>query len=155
MNDALGVSGVEGIGDFDGNFESFFQRARVAGDAMLERVPFQKLHGDEVAFGIAADFVNSADIGVVQGGGGASFAAEAFKRVGVTHEIVGKKFEGDEAAEIEILGFVDDAHAAAADFFQDAIVRDSLADQGRITLHPLGGEMLDGAAKRVNQTTRV
>jgi len=31
---------------------------------------------------------------------------------------------------LHILGFVDDSHSATAEFFDDAVVRDSLVDQG-------------------------
>ncbi len=48
MNDAFGVRGVEGIGDFDGK-DRAIGRSRSSG--LLERCfsvwPFEKLHGDE------------------------------------------------------------------------------------------------------------
>jgi hypothetical protein len=40
-----------------------------------------------------------------------------------------KKFQGDEAPEFGVLGFVDPTHAAAAKLLDDAVVRDGLADQ--------------------------
>jgi hypothetical protein len=42
-------------------------------------------------------------------------------RCGVSREIVGEKFERSEAAELQILGLIDDAHSAAAEFFENAI----------------------------------
>ena len=41
-----------------------------------------------------------------------------------------QEFQGDEAAKLCVLGFVDHTHAAAAEFLDDAVVRDGLADHG-------------------------
>ena len=73
-----------------------------------------------------ADFVDGADVGVIEGGGGAGFAAKALEGLRVVGDFVGEKFQGDEAAEFGVFGFEDHAHAAAADFVEDAVVGDSL-----------------------------
>src|SRR5690348_2305248 len=66
---------------------------------------------------------------MIERGSGAGLTAKAFERVGVADQFVREEFEGDEAAEIDIFGFVDHSHAAAADFLNDPIVGDGLADQ--------------------------
>ncbi len=76
----------------------------------------------KVLFVGVGDFVDGADVGVVEGGGGFGFAAEAFESLRVGGEGVGEKFQGDEAIEESVLGFVDDAHSAAAETFEDAEV---------------------------------
>jgi hypothetical protein len=43
-------------------------------------------------------------------------------------DLVGQKLESDEAAELDVFGLVDHTHAAAAEFLDDTIVRDGLAD---------------------------
>jgi hypothetical protein len=43
-------------------------------------------------------------------------------------QFVGKKFQSDGAIETSVLGFIDYAHAAATEFFEDAVVRDGTAD---------------------------
>ena len=48
-------------------------------------------------------------------------------------KVVWKKFEGDVAAELQIFGFVDHSHAAAADFSKDAVMGNRLP-------HGLGGD---------------
>ncbi len=67
--------------------------------------------------------------GMVEGGGGASFALEAFQGLGIVGDVFGEEFQGYEAAEAGVFGFVDDAHATAAEFFDDAIVRNRLAER--------------------------
>src|SRR5215469_1016399 len=59
---------------------------------------------------LVADFVDRADIGVIQCGGSARFAAKAFEGLRVFGYIVGKKLQRYEAAEFGVFGFVDDAH---------------------------------------------
>jgi hypothetical protein len=75
---------------------------------------------------------------MVEGGGGAGFAFESFQRLGIVGDLFGEEFEGYEAAEARVFGFVHDAHATAAEFFDDAIVRDRLADQGGRVGHVRG-----------------
>ncbi len=102
---------------------------RALGDGVLERHAIEKFHGDEADAAFAfADFVDGADVVVIERGGGAGFAAEAFERGGIFGDVVGKKFQRDETAEREVFGFVDDSHAAAAEFFDDAVVGDCLAE---------------------------
>ena len=60
--------------------------------------------------------------------GGARFLKEASLRVGVAHESRREELERHQAAKPEVLGLVDYAHAAGADFGDDAIVGDGLAD---------------------------
>ena len=42
----------------------------------------------------------------------------------------GEELQDDESAKLGILSFIDHAHASAAQFFEDAVVRDRLADHG-------------------------
>jgi hypothetical protein len=57
--------------------------------------------------------------------------------------VSGQKFERNETMEPGVLGFVDDAHSATAQAFQDAIVRESLVDErvvSGLAPHLLGDE---------------
>ena len=44
----------------------------------------------------------------------------------VAHDFVGQELEGYEAVKARVLGLVDHTDAAAAEFLDDAVVRDSL-----------------------------
>ena len=61
-----------------------------------------------------ANLVNCANIGMVQGRSSPRLAAEAVQRLRVRCYIVWQELEGNEASEIKVLSFVDDAHATAA-----------------------------------------
>ena len=65
---------------------------------------------------------------MIQRGGGARFAAESLDRLRVLGNVVGQKFQGYTAAQAGVFGLVDHAHSAAAQFFQDAIVRNRAAN---------------------------
>ena len=77
---------------------------------------------------LLADVVNSADVGMIQSGRGLRFALEAAKRLRVAGHFVGQELQGDEAMEASVFGLVDDAHPAAAELFDDAVMRNGLAD---------------------------
>ena len=94
---------------------------------MLQRHTIQIFHGDEALAFVFADFVDGADVGMVQGGGGAGFPAEAFQSLRICGHIIGQELEGDEAAERGVLGLVNHTHPPAAQFLDDAVVRDGLA----------------------------
>ncbi len=124
----LTVRGLEPFGDFDRERQQTLYVHGTAGDAMLQGYAVQKFHGNERLLAVLADFVDGADIGMVEGRSGASLAAEALQRLRVARHFVGKELEGDEAAEVGVFGLVDYSHAAAAEFVDDAVVRDGLAD---------------------------
>jgi hypothetical protein len=138
VNDAGVVSSVERVGGVDADFEEAVEFERIRGDDVFESCAIEKFHGDEGAAVVFADVMDGADVGMVQRAGGAGFAFEAFEGLRIASEIVGEKFESDEAAKTRVFGFVDDAHSAAAEFFDDAVMRDRLADQRRRIGHGRG-----------------
>jgi hypothetical protein len=80
--------------------------------------------------GIVFNRVNGADVGMIQRRCGASFEHETLKRSGIPGKILRQKLQGHAAAESQVLGFVDNAHPAAAQLAGDFVVRDGLADHG-------------------------
>ncbi len=49
----------------------------------------------------------------------------------VAEQMWGEEFQSHGAVELGVVGLVDDAHPAFAEFFGDLVVRDGLADHGR------------------------
>src|SRR5260370_39877051 len=77
---------------------------------------------------VLADFVNGADVGMVESGSRTRFPAESFKRLRVIGDIFGQELQRHEAAEFSVLSLVNNSHAATAEFLDDAVMRDHLAD---------------------------
>jgi hypothetical protein len=117
MDDACGVGGVEAVGNLDAPVEEGFDVERAAGDIVFQRLAVEKFHGDEVAAFEFVNFVDGADVGVIEGGGGLRFALETLEGLRVAGKIFGEKFQSDETAELGVFRFVDDAHSAAAAVF--------------------------------------
>jgi hypothetical protein len=67
---------------------------------------------------------------MVQSGSGFSFATETLQGLAILGNIVGQEFESDKAVEAGVLGFVDHAHPAATQLFDDAVMRNALTDHG-------------------------
>ena len=77
---------------------------------------------------LVVDLVDGADVGMVQGRSSLGFALEAVQSLRILGQFIRQELEGDKAAEFYIFGLVDDAHPATAEFFDNAVVRDGLAD---------------------------
>jgi len=95
---------------------------------MLQRQPVKKLHGDERFAVLVVDFVDGADVGVIEGRRRLRLPLKAGQGLGVFCDVIGEKLQGDKAVEGHVLGLVDHAHAAAAKFFYDVVVRDGPPD---------------------------
>ena len=125
---AFGVRSVQRIGNLDAQIEHRLDLQRLAIDLVPERLPFEQLHGDEGSPIGLVDFVDRADVRVVQRGRSLGFPLETAEGLCIVGEFVGKELQGDVAAQLEVFRLVHHAHSAAADLAEDAVVRDGLAD---------------------------
>jgi hypothetical protein len=130
MHNAFGVGGVESVSDFDGDIEEAVEFARLTADEVSERGAVEKLHDDDGFAVLIADVVGGADVGMVEGRSRLRFPFETREGLEILGNSVRQEFEGDATVKAGIVGFVDDAHTAAAEFFDDAVMRDGLAEQG-------------------------
>src|SRR5262249_55490486 len=76
----------------------------------------------------AGDIVNGDDVGVVKRTGGAGLLGETPQVFFIAELLGGQQFQGDEAIQPRVTGFVDHAHAALPELFGDFVVRDGTAD---------------------------
>ena len=130
MDDAFRVCSVECIGDLDGERQNQLGVHGTPGNAVLQRHAVEKLHGDEGVITASSDLVDGADIGMVESGSCPSLAPEAFQCLRVLRHIVGQEFESDKATKVGVLGLVNHTHPTAAEFLDDAVTRDGLANHG-------------------------
>ena len=64
---------------------------------------------------------------MVQSGGGARFALKAFQSQAVLSKMFGEELQGDEPAELGVLGLIHHSHAAATQLLEDAVMRNGSA----------------------------
>ncbi len=94
----------------------------------LDRSKIRPEHLERAAF-VYVRQSSPQQVGMVEGGGGARLALEAFEGVGLGGELFRQELEGHGAPEPRVLGLVDDAHAPAAQLLDDAVVGEQrLAD---------------------------
>ena len=79
---------------------------------MFQSEPVEELHSDERFAVVVVNFMDGADVRVIEGRGGPGFTLEAGQRFGVFGNSVGEKLEGHKPAEFQILGLIDHAHSA-------------------------------------------
>ena len=128
VDDTFGVRCIERVCDLYGQRQNRLGIHRSPRDAMLQRHAIQKLHGNEGLAMLVVNFVNGADVRMIQRGSSFGFALKAGECLRVVGYIVRQELEGDKADQLHILGFVDHAHPTTTELFDDAVVRDGSAD---------------------------
>src|SRR5467141_1325930 len=128
MNNACGVSSVESVCNLSGKQKKSFHLQRTPRNAVLQRHALEKLHDDERLAFVLPDFMNGADIWMVQGRRSAGLSTETLQRLRVLRNFLREKFESDEASKLGIFGLVDHTHTTTTELLHDAVVRDGLPD---------------------------
>ena len=128
MHDCLDVGGFEAVGGLDSQVQYLTHLERVFFDQALQRSALQQLHGDEMPPVFLPNLVNGAEIRVIQRRCGTRLSLKALQRLRILLQVFGQELESDVAAQVEVLGFVHDAHSASTELLQDAIMGDGFAD---------------------------
>ena len=79
---------------------------------------------------VVVDFVDGADVRMVERGRRARLAQERAGRGFIRQPIGGKELQRDLPRQLDVFGAVDNAHAAGAKLGEHAIVRNRLTDHG-------------------------
>src|SRR5215471_21755670 len=66
-------------------------------------------------------------MGMVQSGGGARFTLKTLQSLAVLGKMLRQELQGDEAAELGVLGLIDHTHPAATELLHDAVMRNGSA----------------------------
>src|SRR5215813_10213707 len=121
MRDALRVRRIQPIGYLDREVQQLVDLQGLRPNPVLEGLPLQILHGDEGLAFILADLVDGTDMGMVQSGGGARFALKTLQSLAVLGKMFREELQGDEAAELGVLGLINHTHPAATQLLEDAV----------------------------------
>src|SRR5258708_5819484 len=75
--------------------------------------------------------MDCADVRVVQRGRSLGFPLESAESLCVIRQFVGKELQSDVTVQLEVFRSVDHAHSSAAEFFDNAVMRDGLTNHWR------------------------
>src|SRR5208282_1176382 len=92
VNDSFSVGGIERVGHFYGQQQNQFRFYGTPTDPVPQRHAIKKLHGNEKLVSTLPNFVNSANVGMVECRSGTSFTAETFQCLWVSCNILGQEF---------------------------------------------------------------
>jgi hypothetical protein len=79
---------------------------------------------------VFANFVNCADVGMIECRGSSGFAAKTVQSLRVLCDLVRQELQRDEAAEVFVFSLIDNSHPATAKPLNDTVMRDGLSDHG-------------------------
>jgi len=89
VDDALGMRGVEGVGDLNAERQERLKVQWPKRGHVLQRLAVEKFHGDEGFAILLADVVDGANVGMVQGGSRLRFTLKTGQRLGISRHFVG------------------------------------------------------------------
>ena len=92
MDDSGVMGGFERIGDLDRDLQNLRARQRLARDHVLEGVPLQQFHHDEGLPLELVNFVDGADVGMIEAGGGPGLALKSLQGLGSRTSSGGRNF---------------------------------------------------------------
>src|ERR1700678_812521 len=106
VDDASCMRGVQRVRNLDSQRQNQFRLHGTPADSMLQRYTVEKLHDDEGLIAVLSDFVNGADVGMVQRRRSPGLTAETFESLRILRHVIRQELEGDEAAQFGVLGLV-------------------------------------------------
>src|SRR2546425_9329779 len=100
VDDSFRMCSVESVGDLDAQIEHRLDLQRLAAYHVPERLPLQQFHGDEGSPIGLVDFVDRADVRVVQRGRSLGLPLETAEGLRIVSKLFGKELQGDVATEL-------------------------------------------------------
>ena len=129
MDDAVFVGDGQGggaVGDDASGDEPVI--GAFALDAARRALGVEQLHHHVAAAIVFAGVVDGDDVGVVESARDLGFAHEALDDLGLVHQLIGQKLDGDLAPERCVFAFIDRTHAAATEQPDDLVFSKGFAD---------------------------
>jgi len=128
VNDAGGMCSVQRVSNRNRLRQENAHFQWATRNVMLQRLAIQEFHDDERLPVLLADVMDGADAGMVQRGRRLSLALEAGQSLRVPSYLWRQKLERHKTVKTGVLCFVNHTHATAAEFLNDAVVGDRLAN---------------------------
>ena len=128
VDDAVLVGFLERRSDLEPERGDFFFRETFAAQLLRKRGAGDELHDQEVDTFLRIEVVDCGDVRVVQFREGEGFFPKTFAGGFVSEDSGRQNFQRDVAVKPFVMGAIDDAHPPGADFFEDKVAADGLAD---------------------------
>ncbi len=123
MDDAAAVQRAERGQDAESDRDRLRSTQRSITEFLFERLSLEQLHGNEEPAGILTDFIDLADVRVVDAGGSLGLTPQALAR----HLVAGRRRQGlqrDRSLEPIVARRVDDAHPAFTELALNRVAAD-------------------------------
>ena len=130
MHDALSVRGIQGIGNLDSHVDDLMDGEGTTRQAIAQSPTLHELHDDEGTALVFPEFVNRADVGVVQRRRGTGLDAESFDGLAVGGRVGSNELERHLAAQERVFRGVNDTHPPSTKLVHDSVVGDDLSNHG-------------------------
>jgi len=88
MDNSLVVRGIKGVGNFDAEIEQRLEFKPASEDGLTKSLSLEILHGYKGTALVLANLVDGVDIGMIQRRGGTGLAAEAFKCLLISGNVI-------------------------------------------------------------------
>src|ERR1700733_7647775 len=127
------MRGLQAIANLGRNLEQFREWLRLllrGKQSIAQVVSLKKLHGNERLSLMLFNFVDGADIGMVQCRGGLGFTLKTLEGDRITGELFWQKLQRYQPTQFEILRFENHSHATAPDDIEYAVMRNLLPSKG-------------------------
>src|SRR5437867_6643808 len=122
VNDVAAMRFGQRVGQLERELQRLIEGKRPPADELLERLAVDVLHHEEHDVLGFVNFVDCADVRMIDSRCSASLPQEAHASLLVTYQLGGKRFDGDRAVKLCVFRFVDHTHTAFSNLFQYAVV---------------------------------
>src|SRR3989304_164621 len=131
VDDSMGVSSVQGVSGLRSYPQHFCGAKPTPGEALLESLALEKLHGNEIPALRLANLVGGTNVGMAQSGNSTSVLHELPESLLVTDKLGRQEFQCRHGAALGVFRLEDFTHPTAAELFQDTVVGNCLANHGK------------------------
>jgi hypothetical protein len=116
------------VRDLHGEVERLAEHQSPVPNPLGHRLALDVLHDDEIATAVFANFVDGADVWVVERGHGPRFAKQALARALVSDRLLRQDFDRYLASKAFVHREIDLAHPARAEQFKKSVMAEEVSD---------------------------